>query len=395
VGIRALWVAPALWTATGYGQQSRLIVPRLLEQPEVDYIGIAAHTGLQYGRVHSSGVDHIPFWNMGRSDDVLRKILQSVDADTVFTMADLWALSRDFGGDDEKGNRKYNWYPYCPIDSWPLSIENRIPLSKSDGTLVNSIWGKKVCEAAGFEAHYIPHVVDTKVFRPLPDKRALRKKFGFPEEAFLVGMVAANKGNIPLPRKGFQFAFEAFVNFKKQNPKAFLYLHTSLQPATSDDAELNRMAMLYGLNSDCVRGLNVYLATLGVPEQELVEIYNCFDVLLSASLAESVNVPLLEAAACGVFIVATDTSGQTEHVGVGVVVAGLTTILTPQCANWVIPDVEGLTAALVKAQELLADKKKRREFRKESRAFAEHFDVDKVVKDYWVPFLQEITAKKP
>ena len=51
-------------------------------------------------------------------------------------------------------------------------------------------------EIAGLDALYVPHGVDTTLFKPRPEIRdAVRDELGIPREAFLVGMVAANKGN--------------------------------------------------------------------------------------------------------------------------------------------------------------------------------------------------------
>jgi hypothetical protein len=52
-----------------------------------------------------------------------------------------------------------------------------------------------------------------------------------PEDAFLVGMVAANKGRPS--RKGFSQAFQAFRKFAEKHDNAYLYLHTMVNPGMS------------------------------------------------------------------------------------------------------------------------------------------------------------------
>ena len=56
------------------------------------------------------------------------------------------------------------------------------------------------------------------------DKKERKRKAGLPEDAFVMGMVAANKDNPP--RKSFQEVMDAFVIFLKKYPNSVLYLHT-------------------------------------------------------------------------------------------------------------------------------------------------------------------------
>jgi hypothetical protein len=49
-----------------------------------------------------------------------------------------------------------------------------------------------------------------------------------PDGAFLVGMVAANKGRPS--RKGFSQAFQAFKQVRETHENAYLYLHTMVSP---------------------------------------------------------------------------------------------------------------------------------------------------------------------
>jgi hypothetical protein len=57
---------------------------------------------------------------------------------------------------------------------------------------------------------YVPHGIDTNIYKPI-DRKTAREECGVPDGAFLVGMVAANKGRPS--RKGFSQAFQAFARF--------------------------------------------------------------------------------------------------------------------------------------------------------------------------------------
>ena len=391
MGLKAMWVSPAMWTTTGYGVQSKRTVPRLQQLPEVDYIGIACNSGLSYGGVKYAGVEHWPLWGITASDVALRSHLAVSGCDTVFTLLDVWVLSNDFATKDAKGNR-FRWLPYAPIDAWPLSMENYAQLVKADIVLVNSYFGKLVCEDAGLsDVRYMPHMVDTELYKPKSDHQTYKQRYlGFPNDSFVVGMVAANKGRTPM-RKGFEFALRAFAAFAQKHDDAFLYLHTDLMPSSSENADLFRIINLYGLK-DKARGLDPYTATMGVGDDEMVGIYNSFDVVLSASRAESCNVPLLEGQSCGVPVVGSKTSGQTEHIGVGWSVECLTQELTPQASHWEVPDWKGLAEALELSYQYLSVKSKKKAMRKKAREFALNFDSDTVCQTYWSPLIKELAG---
>src|SRR6185503_19123472 len=78
---------------------------------------------------------------------------------------------------------------------------------------------------APFEPLYVPHAVATDVFAPQP------REAGFPADAFVVGIVAVNKG-VP-SRKSLAEMIEAFAIFRARHDDALLYLHTEFSGAHS------------------------------------------------------------------------------------------------------------------------------------------------------------------
>lgn len=384
-GLRIMWISPAIWSASGYGVQTKQTVPRLAAMPEVEYIGIAAHTGLQYGGITSMGIDHYPCPDIPRTDYTLRRHMMAARCSFAISMCDLWTLSTDFNGD-----RAFNFIPYVPVDAGPLSLENFVHMNRASSVLVNSRWGLDIAQEAGIKnIAYIPHMVDTRVFRPMPDKIRCKKLMGYTRDTFLVGMVGANKGRMMISRKGFEFALRAFARFAEKHDEAKIYIHGALQSTDPDTVDLYRVISAYGLE-DKVRGLDAYTATLGLDEQVLATIYNAFDVMLAPSLSESVNVPVLEAQACGVPVIANRTTGLTEHIGSGWIVEPKTEIMTPQATYWNIPDWEAIAHCLEVAYTAVGTKKGRKDYAKKARRFAEFFDSDRVARDYWQPFMQTL-----
>ena len=101
--------------------------------------------------------------------------------------------------------------------------------------------------AAGLEPLYVPHGVDTAVFRPLPQAEA-RRSLGLPLDRFLVGMVAANHDRPS--RKALPPALEAFSRFVRRHRDALLYLHTARgdEPwSHGNGVELNALIHSFGL----------------------------------------------------------------------------------------------------------------------------------------------------
>src|SRR3990167_9536030 len=65
--------------------------------------------------------------------------------------------------------------------------------------------------------------VDTNFLTPM-DKKEARGKAQLPQDAFIWGMIAANKENPP--RKAFQESLEAFKVFSDAHPKSSLFIGT-------------------------------------------------------------------------------------------------------------------------------------------------------------------------
>jgi lipid A disaccharide synthetase len=106
---------------------------------------------------------------------------------------------------------------------------------------------------AGLSCHYVPHMIDTTIYKPQPQAYA-RQQLGVPQDAFVVGMVAANKGNPS--RKCFQQQLQAFAEFHRRHPDTLLYLHTAKgQQGGAEVVNLPELVDYLGL-TDCTRFAN-------------------------------------------------------------------------------------------------------------------------------------------
>jgi hypothetical protein len=165
---------------------------------------IGSTAGLHQGSISYDGIDIVPCpETIFGETDVIQRHMKSLRCNVCITLYDIWTLNTSFGSN-------FIWCPIAPIDSQPLARENRRRMANAYHILAMSQWGKGVIEEANLHpVTYMPHAVDTSVFRELPDKAALKRKLGFPEDCFLIGMVARTTKTMPVNRKGFPEGMEA------------------------------------------------------------------------------------------------------------------------------------------------------------------------------------------
>ena len=376
--LRLIWVANAIWCPTGYGIQSKSLLPRLKRLDCVDDIAIFAFWGSEGGIMKAYGFTHYPRLFDPWGNDVIQLHARHFKADAVFTLMDTWVLAPDYGV------RGFRWLPYFPVDHSPCPPAIIERLRTAYLPISYSRFGWEEMRKAGVYSEFIPHGVEEKVFRPLPDKGKWKEKFGLSRDDFVVGMVAANKG-YPA-RKAWQQCIEGFAAFAQRHKDARLYLHT-LTTSEMGGPNLREMLAFYGC-IERARFTNPYYLMLGFDQPELAQLYNSFDVLLAASMGEGFGIPILEAQSCGVPVVTTDFSSMPELTAAGWKAKVLAKWFTPLVAHQVIPDPQSIAECLERAYE--ADRGK---LAKVGREFALGYSWDKLVAQKWAPLLKQIAEE--
>lgn len=247
-----------------------------------------------------------------------------------------------------------------------------------------SQFGQRALADAGVDAMFVPHGVNTMVFRPWPgDRRDVRELTGIPRDAFVVGMVAANQGNNP-PRKAFPQAFQAFAEFHKRHPDALLHLHTDIH-GRNMGLNLLDLASAVGLPHGAIGSSDDLMVRLGfVGSQDMAAIYSGYDVLLNASYGEGFGIPILEAQACGTPVITTDCTAMPELTGAGWKVKGDPWWDPMHSAWFTAPRVGDIVDALEEAYRH-AEK-----LRGRAREFAVLYDADTITKEMWMPVIEEL-----
>jgi glycosyltransferase involved in cell wall biosynthesis len=224
------------------------------------------------------------------------------------------------------------------------------------------------------------------------NKAEARKAMNLPADAYIVGMVAANKG-VP-PRKAFFEQIAAFAALRKQHHDAILYLHTEDgSMGHPEQVDLVEYCRVIGL----IPGKNVffpdqYSMTLGFSDEYMAAYYNSLDVLMSVSKGEGFGLPILEAQACGVPVIVGDWTSMGELCFSGWKVSKSEAKTEYDAffkSFWYSPNPGAVADRLFSAYEMRGN----REYNKAARAGAMAYDADKVTEKYWKPVLADIEAR--
>jgi len=377
---RILWHSAAPWCTTGYGQQTDLFTQRLVEAGHD--VEISAHYGIEGRQSTWRGITVRPGAN-DFGNYLLPRYLDAIEPDLLITLMDVHVL--DGAMLKEKPVPVAAW---VPVDHAPLGCQIEEWFKESGATPVAmSRHGERQFEEAGIDCLYVPHGIDTEIFRPY-DKAEARDRFDLPQDAFLVGMVAANGDQSP-SRKAWPEALRAYHRFRETHPDALLYVHTSLtgQAGGGMGVNLAWLCERIGLGPDDLRGTpQLTYDTDGVPPEKLAVLYSAFDVLLSPSYGEGFGLAPLEAQACGVPVIVSDFSAQPELCGAGWQVSGEPWWVNTYRAWWQQPSVDAIVVALEHSYEARGDAA----LAAEARMFAETYDADAVYAEHWTPALERL-----
>jgi len=388
---RILWSSNAPWAATGYGRQTAYCLRGIRDLGHE--IACLAWYGLEGGSVTWEGIPIWPKQLDPYGNDAMFYRIKKWHPDVLITLIDLWVMDANLGN----ATRHCPWFPIDHADPIPPPIAQKF--DSAHRLLVYSRYAERVIsehEGGKYKAklRYIPHGTPCSIFRPLdsPEQRtAIRKRFypDWPADAFIVGMVAANKGYPS--RKSFPEAFEAFAKLHARHPNARLYLHSHVG-SEFKGPDLQQFLKMFGLQ-DVARFANPNMLLTGdLPDDHMREVYGTFDVLLAPSQGEGFGLPLIESQACGIPIITTDHSAMSELCGSGWQVKPLR--LTPSLiGGWFAEaDVDGVHHALEECYR--RPESTVRGMAAMAREFALRYDWPTVMRDYWKPFLEEIDAGK-
>jgi glycosyltransferase involved in cell wall biosynthesis len=306
----------------------------------------------------------------------------------IVTLLDVWALQNPLLKD-------FKVAAWCPVDHYPVPPGVLAFFDRTGAVpIAMSRFGERLLFDAGLDPLYVPLAVDTSKYRPTfivgegDLKLTGRQIIGAPDDAFVVGMVAMNKG-WARDRKGFNEAFRAFAEFRRRHPNAVLYVHSE-QHGAAEGIDLVELAKHAGVPPEALLWVSQYDYRRGYPPEIMAAVYTAMDVLLSPSHGEGFCVPLIEAQACGTPVIASGFSSQKElaspeYGAAGWLVEGQPEWDPAQKATYICPFIGSVVECL--EQAYAADLPAMAE---RAVAFASQYDTKRVWENYWRPALAQL-----
>ena len=337
------------------------------------------------------GIPVYPVRNDHLGGDVLLTYLQKLRPDVLVTLADVWWLTYLANPLIANFMRMAGipWALYYPIDgdmgkerlpaSWARILETvNLPIAMSQ-------YGRDITISNGVTPAYIPHGVDTQVFRPPADKDAAKRALGY-EARFVILSDARNQ-----PRKMLPRTLEIFKRFSRNKPDVLLHLHCD-----PDDPASRSPEYYYDLRADIafleigdqVRLTQGMSIDSGLTLDRLAAIYQAADVHLLSSWGEGFGLPTLQAAAAGVVPMASDYTASRELVlGHGEALPVRHYLLDQFGIRRALIDIP---AAVARLDALYADRALLKTKSEASSRFAQGYDWQPVINQWNTLLLNEV-----
>lgn len=385
--MRILWMSNSPNAATGYGVQSAEVLPRI--KADGHEVAVAANFGFSATQGLAEW-DDIPVFPSSKDqalNDIINAYAEEWRADWTISLYDVWTMQRN---------------------QWPKQVASWVPIDhnpappavaqwcRSVRPIAMSRFGQEMLRQQNIESVYIPHSVNTEVFRPTSEYRGKpsREMLGLPDDAYVVVIAGANQGISP-PRKAWSQMFQALGHFLKAHNDAWVYVHTDLHQRPPAGLDLSTLLAACGMDDKRVRFTDSYMYTTGrISQADMAAIYSTGDVLLSTSMGEGFGVPVIEAQACGLPVIVSDFSAQPELCESGWLVKGQGwwDPLSGQGLAWFY---DPYVPSIVKHLELAYEARGDQGLRDRAVAFAAAYDTATVYERYWRPFLTELAATEP
>jgi D-inositol-3-phosphate glycosyltransferase len=218
--------------------------------------------------------------------------------DVVVLLNDPWNVKPYFDSLDEMLPKDFT---LPPVIGW-LAVDSKnhrgIPLNRLACAVTWTEFGLNTLRAGGYTgpSAVVPLGVDTGIYYPRDRAQCRRELISaqLPDNAFIVGVVGRNQY-----RKRLDLTLEYFAEWihNWEIPNAYLFLHVA---PTGDNTGIDVQSLVdyYKLNGRVLSSSPSI--GVGVPEDQMAKLYNCFDVYLTTSQAEGWGLPCAEAMACGI-----------------------------------------------------------------------------------------------
>ncbi len=198
----------------------------------------------------------------------------------------------------------------------------------------------------------VPLGFDPAIFRPAPpaQREQARRDFGFQPDEFIFLHAGAMT-----PNKGLRFLFPAFAQLLQNRPRARLVLKGADALFQSKSSMEGQLAELAPGHASSVLSRLTYLDR-ALSFDDMARLYQAADCYLSPYVAEGFNMPVLEAAACGIPVICT-AGGPTDDFVTDAFALRIGAALTPlpvpgqDAAMGLMPDLPQLVQAMARIMD--------------------------------------------
>ena len=391
--------------STGYGCTWENLLGRWAKaEPKSKFY----HVGWQsIDREHKTAEGYIQL-PTGREDmgvDTILPNVKKLNPDFIITLADvgkqLGYVAPIFQA--KKNGWKGKWIAYVPLDTADWSLYWDEMFEAPDIIIAMSKFGEGQMTKFGVKKKIVPILlgVDTKVYYPMAEKNALRKKYNI-DDRFVAGFVGRNQ-----IRKMQPYWMKGFANFAKGKSDVSLLLHTDTTPPAGEGRgwAINAIVAKFEkeIGEDLTNSKRIMLTRtkMDIKERQKIskegmnEIYNLMDIFLYPSGGEGFGMPAIECQSAGVPLLMSDNTTGPELAKVGELINMLkdnygrtVCVIGTNGVTNAIPDDKHVTELLEKYYaDWKAEKKLLKEMSDKARKFALTFDWD-IISSQWLDLFE-------
>jgi glycosyltransferase involved in cell wall biosynthesis len=303
------------YAPSGVGTQTKYIIETLLQTGRFQIFcfgGAVKHDNYQPQRTQEWGEDLTIFPVDGYGNqEMVRSMISQHRPDILWFMTDprfyewLWDMENEIRPNlPMVYYHVWDNYPYPKFNkNFYESTDVIATISKVTDDIVKTV-------TPDVESHYIPHAVDTSIFKPLPKEmiKPLRaQQFGPKEEDLFVCFW--NNRNARRKMSGSViWWFNEWMEANNLGPdQARLIMHTDSKDPNGQDLD----AIIGEIGAGDGR---VMISRNKIAPNDLATLYNIADATINISDAEGFGLATLESLACGTPIIVNMTGGLQEQV---------------------------------------------------------------------------------
>ena len=371
---------------SGYGIMGRYLLPRLGDHYGRDNIIICAPVYEHDCTTEWEGIKVVSGVTFDFGEGLILDVYRNNQYNILLMAGDAWPLGivPDLAARDE-----LVWVQWLPWD-WlgcPKNIFHR--LRPAHKIIPFSKYGEAAARKGG-----LPNVeaaiwlgLNTSMWKPIPreDLPEVMRLLGFGYDTYNILIVAANQ-----QRKNLREQLEAINLFRRTNPQVpvRLYLHSHMRGERDLLADCDELNLV-----DILVYPDPYLMTQGgVPEETMVKVFNCADVVLNVC-QEGFGLPMLQAQALGIMTIYLNEGPGPEVVKAGVGTPAMASETFPNQMTKAIPNPIAIARGLEEIWRRQVEQGKPLRSEKSVQFVRENFDWDNIASQ-WFKVIDKVMEER-